>query len=45
MCSVKAVNEKYLQQTGEKDAHITKTEATISNNESEIQRLRDALTR
>lgn len=39
------MNEQYLQLTGEKDAHITKTETTIREGESEIQQLRDALTR
>lgn len=41
----KAVNEQYLQLTGEKDAHITKTEAIIHEGESEIQQLRHAVTR
>uniref|UniRef100_A0A8D0D5V5 FYVE and coiled-coil domain-containing protein 1 n=1 Tax=Sander lucioperca TaxID=283035 RepID=A0A8D0D5V5_SANLU len=31
--------------TGEKDAHITKTETTIRESEREIQQLRDAVTR
>lgn len=39
------MNEQYLQLTGEKDAHITKTETNIRESESEIQRLRDAATR
>lgn len=41
----KDVNEQYLKLTGEKDAHITKTETSIRESESEIQRLRDAVTR
>ncbi|XP_008291446.1 FYVE and coiled-coil domain-containing protein 1 [Stegastes partitus] len=41
---LEAVNEQYLQLTGEKDAHITKTEAAVRGNESEIQQLRDAVT-
>ncbi|XP_035508749.1 FYVE and coiled-coil domain-containing protein 1 [Morone saxatilis] len=41
---LEALNEQYLQLTGEKDAHITKTEATIREGESEIQQLRDAVT-
>ncbi len=47
MCffSTKAVNEQYSQLTSEKDAHITKTEATIREGENEIQELRDAVTR
>lgn len=45
VCFIKALNEQYLQLTGEKDAHITKTEATIREGESEIQQLRDAVTR
>uniref|UniRef100_A0A669DLY8 FYVE and coiled-coil domain autophagy adaptor 1 n=1 Tax=Oreochromis niloticus TaxID=8128 RepID=A0A669DLY8_ORENI len=40
-----AENEEYLHLTREKDAHITKTEATIRENESEIQQLKDAATR
>ncbi|XP_022615233.1 FYVE and coiled-coil domain-containing protein 1-like [Seriola dumerili] len=39
---LEAVNEQYLQLTGEKDAHITKTESTIRETESEIQQLKDA---
>ncbi|KAG7230838.1 hypothetical protein INR49_019652, partial [Caranx melampygus] len=39
---LEAVNEQYLQLTGEKDAHITKTEATIHESECEIQQLKDA---
>ncbi|XP_047443428.1 FYVE and coiled-coil domain-containing protein 1 [Mugil cephalus] len=42
---LEAVNEQYLQLTGEKDAYITKAEATVRENESEIQQLRDAVTR
>ncbi|XP_039984518.1 FYVE and coiled-coil domain-containing protein 1 [Xiphias gladius] len=38
-----AVNEQYLQLAGEKDAHITKTEATIRESENEIQQLRNAV--
>uniref|UniRef100_A0A3Q1GYF5 FYVE and coiled-coil domain-containing protein 1 n=1 Tax=Acanthochromis polyacanthus TaxID=80966 RepID=A0A3Q1GYF5_9TELE len=41
---LEAVNEQYLQQTGEKDVHITKTEAAVGENESELQQLRDAVT-
>ncbi|XP_041791525.1 FYVE and coiled-coil domain-containing protein 1 [Chelmon rostratus] len=41
---LQAVNEQYLQLTGEKDAHITKTEAIIHEGESEIQQLRHAVT-
>lgn len=44
-CLIKALNEQYLKLTGEKDAHITKTETSIHESESEIQRLRDAVTR
>ncbi|XP_071343752.1 FYVE and coiled-coil domain-containing protein 1 [Trachinotus anak] len=40
---LEALNEQYLQLTGEKDAYITKTEATIRESESEIQQLRDAV--
>ncbi|XP_044216809.1 FYVE and coiled-coil domain-containing protein 1 isoform X2 [Thunnus albacares] len=40
---LEAVNEQYLQLSGEKDAHITNTEATIRESESEIQKLRDAV--
>lgn len=42
---MKAESEEYLHLTGEKDAHITKTEAAIRENESEIQQLKDAATR
>ncbi|XP_041646860.1 FYVE and coiled-coil domain-containing protein 1 [Cheilinus undulatus] len=42
---LEAVNEQYLHLTGEKDAHITKTETTIRESESEIQYLRNAVTR
>ncbi|XP_034737346.1 FYVE and coiled-coil domain-containing protein 1 [Etheostoma cragini] len=41
---LEAVNKQYLQLTGEKDSHITKTETTIRESESEIQQLRAALT-
>ncbi|KAF1385786.1 hypothetical protein PFLUV_G00111390 [Perca fluviatilis] len=41
---LEAMNEQYLQLTGEKDAHITKTETTIRESEREIQQLRDAVT-
>ncbi|XP_033847920.1 FYVE and coiled-coil domain-containing protein 1 [Periophthalmus magnuspinnatus] len=37
---LEALNEQYLQLTGEKDAHITKTEITIRDNDTEIQQLR-----
>lgn len=39
------MNEQYLQLSGEKDVHITKTEATVRESESEIQQLRDAVSR
>ncbi|CAJ1060414.1 FYVE and coiled-coil domain-containing protein 1 [Xyrichtys novacula] len=42
---LEAVNEQYLHLSGEKDAHITKTETTIRESESEIQQLRNAVTR
>lgn len=42
---LKAANEEYLQLTGEKDAHITKTETSIRESESEIQQLRNAETK
>ncbi|XP_074491618.1 FYVE and coiled-coil domain-containing protein 1 [Sebastes fasciatus] len=42
---LEAVNEQYLQLTGEKDAHITKTETTIRETDGEIQQLTDAVTR
>ncbi|XP_034386132.1 FYVE and coiled-coil domain-containing protein 1 isoform X1 [Cyclopterus lumpus] len=38
---LEVVNEKYLQLTGEKDAHITKTETSIRESESEIQQVRN----
>uniref|UniRef100_A0AAQ4S6G7 FYVE and coiled-coil domain-containing protein 1 n=1 Tax=Gasterosteus aculeatus aculeatus TaxID=481459 RepID=A0AAQ4S6G7_GASAC len=41
---LEAANEEYLQLTGEKDAHITKTETSIRESESEIQQLRNAET-
>ncbi|XP_054458582.1 FYVE and coiled-coil domain-containing protein 1 [Anoplopoma fimbria] len=41
---LEAVNEKYLQLTGEKDALISKTETSICESESEIQQLRNAVT-
>ncbi|XP_078024853.1 FYVE and coiled-coil domain-containing protein 1 isoform X1 [Epinephelus lanceolatus] len=41
---LEAVNEHYLQLTGEKDAYITDTEKNIRESESEIQQLRDAVT-
>ncbi|XP_038126736.1 FYVE and coiled-coil domain-containing protein 1 [Cyprinodon tularosa] len=41
---LKAVNEKYLQLIGEKDAYITQAEATIRENEDEIQQLRTSVT-
>uniref|UniRef100_A0AAQ5XRV0 FYVE and coiled-coil domain-containing protein 1 n=1 Tax=Amphiprion ocellaris TaxID=80972 RepID=A0AAQ5XRV0_AMPOC len=44
LSELEAVNEQYLQLTGEKDAHITKTEAVVRKNESELQQLRDAVT-
>lgn len=45
ICFTKAENEECLHLTREKDAHITKTEATIRENESEIEQLKDAATR
>ncbi|XP_012720274.2 FYVE and coiled-coil domain-containing protein 1 [Fundulus heteroclitus] len=39
---LKAANEKYLQLIGEKDAYITQAEATIRENEGEIQQLRSS---
>ncbi|CAN9500494.1 unnamed protein product [Ophioblennius macclurei] len=42
---LETANEQYLQLTGEKDAHITKTEAIVRHSDSEIQQLRDALTK
>lgn len=41
---LEAVNEQYLQLAGEKDAHITKTEAAVRQYDSEVQQLRDAVT-
>ncbi|KAF3834876.1 hypothetical protein F7725_027434 [Dissostichus mawsoni] len=41
---IEALNEQYLNLTGEKDAHITQTETTIRESESEIQQLRDSVT-
>ncbi|XP_054908360.1 FYVE and coiled-coil domain-containing protein 1 [Poeciliopsis prolifica] len=40
---LKAANEKYLQLIGEKDAYITQTEATIRENEGEIQQLSSSM--
>lgn len=46
ICFTKAENEECLHLTREKDAcHITKTEATIRESESEIEQLKDAATR
>uniref|UniRef100_A0A7N6ANF4 FYVE and coiled-coil domain-containing protein 1 n=1 Tax=Anabas testudineus TaxID=64144 RepID=A0A7N6ANF4_ANATE len=42
---LQAVNEQYLQLSGEKDVQITKTEAVIRESESEIQQLRNTATR
>lgn len=42
---MKGVNEEYSRLIGEKDAHITKSEAAIRQSEGEIQRLRDSVTR
>ncbi|XP_060889189.1 FYVE and coiled-coil domain-containing protein 1 [Labrus mixtus] len=42
---LEAVNEQYLRLSGEKDAHITNNETTIRDSESEIQQLRNAVTR
>ncbi|XP_061680529.1 FYVE and coiled-coil domain-containing protein 1 isoform X2 [Syngnathoides biaculeatus] len=41
---LEAENEQYLHLSGEKDAHITKTEATVRKSDSAIQQLRDTLT-
>uniref|UniRef100_A0A3P9JAK3 FYVE and coiled-coil domain-containing protein 1 n=1 Tax=Oryzias latipes TaxID=8090 RepID=A0A3P9JAK3_ORYLA len=41
---LEGVNEEYLQLLGEKDAHITKTEASLRENDSEILQLRRAVT-
>ncbi|XP_072245745.1 FYVE and coiled-coil domain-containing protein 1 [Leuresthes tenuis] len=41
---LEAVNEEYFQLIGEKDAHITKTEAIIRDNDCEIQLLKNAAT-
>ncbi|KAM9796833.1 FYVE and coiled-coil domain-containing protein 1 isoform 1-T2 [Syngnathus typhle] len=40
---LEAENEQYLQLSGEKDAHITKTEASVRESDDAIQQLRDAL--
>lgn len=37
---LETLNQEYLLLTGEKDAHITKTETTIRDSESEIQQLK-----
>lgn len=37
---LEALNQQYLELTGEKDAHITKTETAIRDNETEIQQLK-----
>ncbi|XP_069551150.1 FYVE and coiled-coil domain-containing protein 1 isoform X1 [Brachyistius frenatus] len=39
---LEVVNKQYLQLTGEKDVHITNTEATLQEKENKIQQLRDA---
>ncbi|XP_041861675.1 FYVE and coiled-coil domain-containing protein 1 [Melanotaenia boesemani] len=41
---LETMNEEYFQLIGEKDAHISKTEATIRENEHEIQQLRNTVT-
>uniref|UniRef100_A0A673XIH9 FYVE and coiled-coil domain autophagy adaptor 1 n=1 Tax=Salmo trutta TaxID=8032 RepID=A0A673XIH9_SALTR len=41
---IEGVNEEYSRLIGEKDAHITKSEAAIRQSEGEIQRLRDSVT-
>ncbi|XP_077439779.1 FYVE and coiled-coil domain-containing protein 1 isoform X1 [Vanacampus margaritifer] len=41
---LEAENDQYLQLSGEKDAHITKTETTVRESDDAIQQLRDALT-
>ncbi|XP_026161168.1 FYVE and coiled-coil domain-containing protein 1 isoform X2 [Mastacembelus armatus] len=41
---LEAVNEQYSQLMAEKDAHITQSETTICESESEVQRLKDAVT-
>lgn len=43
LSELEAENEQYLVLAGEKDAHITKIETTARGSESEIQRLRDAV--
>ncbi|XP_076009646.1 FYVE and coiled-coil domain-containing protein 1 isoform X2 [Genypterus blacodes] len=40
---VEAVNEQYLQLTGEKDTHITRSETAIRESEREIQQLQDSV--
>ncbi|KAK7888923.1 hypothetical protein WMY93_024483 [Mugilogobius chulae] len=37
---LEVLNEQYLKLTGEKDAHITQTETTIRDNDTEIQQLK-----
>ncbi|XP_061744304.1 FYVE and coiled-coil domain-containing protein 1 isoform X1 [Nerophis ophidion] len=41
---LEAENEQYLQLSSEKDAHITKTEADVRDNESAIEQLKQAIT-
>ncbi|XP_020335812.1 FYVE and coiled-coil domain-containing protein 1 [Oncorhynchus kisutch] len=41
---LEGVNEEYSRLIGEKDAHITKSEAAICQSEGEIQHLRDSVT-
>ncbi|XP_024134159.1 FYVE and coiled-coil domain-containing protein 1 isoform X1 [Oryzias melastigma] len=40
---LEAVNEEFLQLVGEKDAHITKTEASLRESDGEIDQLRNAV--
>ncbi|XP_054646559.1 FYVE and coiled-coil domain-containing protein 1 isoform X2 [Dunckerocampus dactyliophorus] len=41
---LEAENEQYLRLSGEKDAHITKTEASVRESESVIEQLRHSIT-
>lgn len=45
ICVTKAANEQNLLLQGEKDAYITKTEATVRDSEQEIQQLRNTIVR
>ncbi|XP_077572875.1 FYVE and coiled-coil domain-containing protein 1 isoform X1 [Stigmatopora nigra] len=44
VCELEAENDEFMQLSGEKDGHITKTEATIRERDRTIQQLQDALT-